>query len=387
MSVGVAGLIVNDGLIRFVFDGLRDEAVFGRYGHIQIYKQGYIAHHRAAPYDFLIPDSAYQLLRLRLLRHAEISAVAGELTVPVMLQSGSTTAAGIALGVDPVATLTGSQRKLISGSMNLTMIDPIHPVLLGRGMAERLQATPGQIITVMTTSHDGSYNALDLQVRGIFEEGFRDFDDWSIELPLKTLQSLIGQNSVERVLVFVKRMESVDKIRALVNSQSLGAELKFDSTTWFDLADFYKEVVAMFGKELKAVKFIISTITFLAFASFLAMSFTERKQESAVLLSLGMSKLQLARMFLYESVLLGFMGATFGAVAGVVTAKIVSLIGIPMPAPPGSTAPFTARVEINISPIVEYCLTTVIVAFLAGVVLSLWIWCLDVPAALREVEG
>lgn len=387
MCVGIAGLVVNDGLIRFIFDGLRDEAIFGRYGHIQIYKQGYLANHAASPYDFLIPDADYRSVRTQLLRDSAITSVVADLNVPVMLQSGKQTATGIALGVDSVAIASHPQTKLMSGSMDLTSSGAVPPILLGRGMAERLHVSPGQIITVMTTSRDGSYNVSDVQVRGIFEEGFRDYDNWSVKLPLKTLQGLIGQDSVERLLVFVGEMQDVSKVRNFVHSPALNSETKLESTTWYDLASFYKEVVAMFGKELGAIKFIIESITFLAFASFLAMSFTERRQETAVLLALGMSKWQLARMFVYESLLLGFFGAVLGSVVGVVIAKAVSVVGIPMPPPPGSTAPFTARVEINGPPIAEYCLYTIVVSIVAAALLSVWIWRLDVPTALRQVEG
>ena len=48
-----------------------------------------------------------------------------------------------------------------------------------------------------------------------------------------------------------------------------------------------------------------------------------------------------------EYSLLGLVGATVGAVVGVALAAIISSIGIPMPPPPNSEEPFTARIAVD----------------------------------------
>src|SRR4051794_4654711 len=62
MTVGTTGLIVNNGLITYIFNGLRDVAIYGRFGHIQVYKQGYKQNHTQSPFDYWVSESEYGII-------------------------------------------------------------------------------------------------------------------------------------------------------------------------------------------------------------------------------------------------------------------------------------------------------------------------------------
>lgn len=388
--VSVAGLILNNGLVSFIFSGLRDDAIFRRYGHIQIYREGYRNHHREAPFSFLVSESDYHTAKTELLRRHEVARVTAEMTLPILLQSSGISASGVALGFETESNVQQSLRanlKIISGSFDFNEDAPVPPVWLGKGLAERLQANTGQIISIMSSSQDQGYGAIDVQVRGIFEEGFRDFDDWSLRIPISVLQHLCGHDGMERILVFLHNTDDTDKILSSLKGSAFASSHRFEISSWYDLAEFYRQVVAMFGKELNLIRFIIEAVAFCGIASSLAMAFTERRQEMAVLLAMGMTKSKLALMFGEESFFLGCLGSFFGALLGIGLAVILSIFGIPMPPPPGSTVPFTARIELHPVPIGESCLLTLIVAALAAIFPALWIWKLNIAAALRQEEG
>src|SRR5215475_13170667 len=88
MTLGTAGLIVNNGLITFIFNGLRDDAIFGRFGHIQIYKAGYLRNHKQFPFKYWIPTDQSDLVCARINGFADVKSVTTEATLPVFLTWG-----------------------------------------------------------------------------------------------------------------------------------------------------------------------------------------------------------------------------------------------------------------------------------------------------------
>ena len=99
---------------------------------------------------------------------------------------------------------------------------------------------------------------------------------------------------------------------------------------------------------------------------------------------MGMTRVQLALLFARESAWFGLAASGLGALFGTIAGMLVSWVGINMPPPPGSTRPFVARVDLSAMDIGHYCLLTLVVTCLAAIVPALWIWRLNVAAALRQ---
>ena len=55
IASGCAALIVNGGVIYNIFAELREDAIRGRHGHLQVYRNGYSENHRRQPGRYLIP--------------------------------------------------------------------------------------------------------------------------------------------------------------------------------------------------------------------------------------------------------------------------------------------------------------------------------------------
>ena len=67
IAAGCAALIVNGGVIYNIFAELREDAIRGRHGHLQVYRAGYVDHHMQEPDRYLISkedaERAVSLLR------------------------------------------------------------------------------------------------------------------------------------------------------------------------------------------------------------------------------------------------------------------------------------------------------------------------------------
>jgi putative ABC transport system permease protein len=383
-SGGTAGLIINGGLIAYIFNGLRDDAIYGRYGHIQIYKRGYALNHRQAPFDYWIPDAECSRAEAALRNTKEVQSVTAEASLPVFLTSGERSAAGVAAGVVPADLHLLEGAMPIAGDYAIRDAGSYADAVMGAGLAQKLQLRVGDFFTISAAGRSGTYNALDVRVNGIFEEGFRDYDDWTLKLPLSVVQKLSDQSGAEKIVVILRNTSATDNARAAISLMLQKQGLSVETASWHELADFYRQVLAMFGKELQVIQWIIECLVFLAVVSALAMMFTERQHEMATLIAMGMTRFKLALLIGQESLCLGVLSAGCGAVIGTTVGYVVSRIGIHMPPPPGSTRSFIARVYLSPGAISHFCLLTCAVACLAALVPAIWIWRLDVASSLRQ---
>jgi len=382
ITIGTAGLIVNSGLITYIFNGLRDVAIFGRFGHIQVYKQGYKLNHTKAPFDYWMSDAEYAVMGQKLRQIPHVKFVTAEATLPVFLTWGERSAAGLATGMVPSDMKLLSATRLVAGHDEIRDAGSFAEAVVGRGLAERLQLHVGDILTVTASGRHQGYNGLDIKVNGIFEEGFRDYDDWTLKLPLSALQRLSGQSGTDKIIAILDDTSETENVRARIESalQTEGVE----TASWLELAEFYRQVIAMFGKELNVIQWIVQVLVFFAIVTGLAMVYTERQHEMATLLAMGMTRTRLAMLFAQESFWLGAMAAILGAIVGITASLIVSQVGISMPPPPGSTRSFIARVDFSPLRVFYYSALSLIVTCVAALVPALWIWWLNIAAALRQ---
>ena len=113
---------------------------------------------------------------------------------------------------------------------------------------------------------------------------------------------------------------------------------------------------------------IILALVLLGVANSISMTLHERVAELGTMRALGRREKDVFLQLVTEYALLGLVGATLGALAGVLLAAIISHIGIPMPPPPNSEEPFTARISLDA---ISVCYAF-IVGFVATVLAVLW---------------
>jgi len=92
---------------------------------------------------------------------------------------------------------------------------------------------------------------------------------------------------------------------------------------------------------------LIAVVIVLSISNTMIMSVLERTREIGTLLALGFRRGAILRQFVGEGLALGVAGGVVGLVIGVALARIISAVGIPMPAPPGMAVGFTGEVLVT----------------------------------------
>jgi putative ABC transport system permease protein len=339
IAFGCAALIVNGGIIEDIFEELREDAIRGRHGHIQIYRNGYSDGHLKDPGRFLIPapEAERVVALVRTLDHVE--RVTRQREFSGMVASRDRYVAFVGLGVEPGEDAGFSRHTLMRQGEPLAADDP-YGMICGLGLAERFGGAPGDVVTLMTNTETGALSAIDARVRGVFEGGMKAFDDWTLKLPLPAVHELLFDDRTEAILVLLDATEHVEEVRRRMAEEFARAGLDLETRSWRDLALFHNQVVGLFGRELDVIRIIIATIVILGIGNTIGMSILERRVELATLRALGLRRGVVARLLLTEALLTGLLGALLGIGLGWMATRLITAVGIPFPSPPGSTRPF-----------------------------------------------
>ncbi len=370
IASGCAALIINGGVIYDIFEELREDAIHGRHGHLQIYRAGYSENHLREPGRYLIPREEAERLIEAVRSLPQVGRVTRRREFSGMISRADRYVAFLGLGVEPEDDAAFSRHTTLRAGSPLSAGEPFG-VIAGRGLAEKFDGAPGELLTLLANTETGALNALDVRLRGIFEGGMKEFDDWTLKVPLRAVESLLLDDRTEQIVILLDRTERVESARdallGLIRDRGLALEVR----TWDELALFHNQVVSLFGRELDVIRLIVATIVVLGIGNTIGMSILERRVELATLRALGVRPGALARLLLVEALLTGLLGGLLGAGLGAVLARAVSAVGIPFPSPPGSTRPFLGAVDL-VPGIVAEAFVLSVAATLAAASLPVW---------------
>ncbi len=370
IAAGCAALIVNGGVIYNIFRELREDAIHGRHGHIQIYRRGYAENHLREPARYLVPkgESDRVVALARALPH--VARVTRRREFVGMVSRGDRYVAFVGIGVEPEEDPEFSRHMTIRAGEALSPADP-YGVLAGLGLAEKFDGRPGVLLTLLTNTETGALNSIDAKLRGIFEGGLKEYDDWTLKAPLRAVEQLLLDDRTEQIVVLLDRTESVPEVLRSLDALFRREGLDLEAKPWTELALFHNQVVSLFQRELDVIKLIIATIVILGIANTIGMSIVERRTELATMRALGVGPGAVGRLLLTEALLTGLIGAVLGVLVGIAIAIVVSAIGIPFPSPPGATRPFLGGVDI-VPSLVVFSFLLSVGATLAAALFPVW---------------
>ena len=121
----------------------------------------------------------------------------------------------------------------------------------------------------------------------------------------------------------------------------------YEVVPWWQLADFYNKVAALYARQFGLVKLIIAAVIVLGIGNTMMMSVLERTSEIGTAMALGKRRSAILRSFMLEGALIGAVGGLVGLGGGMVLAIVVSAIGIPMPPSPGMSHGFVAGIRLT----------------------------------------
>ncbi len=362
--IGLSACLLAQGFISHTLWGFRESLINGGLGHVQIYQKGYLEHNNEEPYQYLITNTKDIIGELK--KIPQIKLVAPHLAFQGIISAGekNTVFVGTA-GLPKEEQLLNTYSTLKEGSF-LNNEKPFG-IVIGSGLARKLKAGIGDNITLMSSMKSGGINALDMEVSGIIEVQIKAYNDVVLLANLEAIQILINQpNSVDRLIILLTKTEKLSKTEPLI--KNLCRRMNLEYKDWQTLAGTqYTQPQLFYNLLYVLIMSIIVLVVIFSITNTLNLSMQERIREIGTIRSLGTTRLQVGKIFISESFLIGIIGGFFGIIVGYGLAALLNWIGgIPIPPPPGQARGYTALFKPDFIQAIKLWIIFLVTAVIGG---------------------
>ncbi len=304
------------------YNSIVDQFTRSRLGHIQIHEKTYLD--RPSLYK-TVGDVGH--IEEILSGTAGVTSWAPRTYAGGLAADGDRSAAGQVVGIDPKreAAATGFVKKIIQGR---AFSGPqAAEVILGRGLAEILQAGIGDSIALVSQAADGSIAQGLFRLVGVAATGDDVSDRVTMYLPLGTMQELFVLDSrVHEIAVIVDKLSRVDKIATTLARRIDQPDLSVETWQVF-AASFYKAMRAD-KAGMWVLLLVIVVIVAVGVLNTVLMSVLERRREYGLLKAVGTKPGGIVRLVLLEVLILSLMAMAVGAALGLGANAFLSRHGI-----------------------------------------------------------
>jgi putative ABC transport system permease protein len=359
-ATGTAAALLGGGFALYTYQSLA-EASARDTGHLVLAAPRFFDGVENMPLEHGLPQP--EALTRQLLARHEVKRVLPRLQFSGLVSNGDKSEIFLGTGVDAAQefVVKGPFMKREAGELLDNQVPGTGPgVVIGKGLAKILSVQPGSVLTLMSTTINGSLNAMDVTVTGVVSTGIADIDKRLAIVDLTTAQSLLLTKKVSTLSVYLNNIVQTDAVAAALRASS-GDTL--DVRTWLDQALFYKSVKGLYDRIFGFLGVIVLVIVLFSVTNTLAMAVLERTREIGTLRAMGATPGEVMRVFTLEGLALGSGGTILGMLLAGGVALFLLLAGLQMPAPPGRTDGYPLVVSVSAS---MYAAAALAVALLSG---------------------
>ncbi len=340
IAMGVTGIMTTTGFALYTYESLQEFAMREN-GQLVLSHPDFYELEEEYPLQLGLDDS--DAIRATLLKDMGISYVLPSIDFNGLISNGEKSTIFLGRGVDTDLPKVMGPALNITEGLNLSLRpdeSQDFEVVLGKGLAESLNATLGTGLTLMSSTSDGALNAIDVVVHGIVATGIPEMDSRYLMVHNRSAQVLLDTDKVSQLSVYLRDSATQAQYADLLSGQF--SELLV--TPWQDLAFFYRSVKNLYDRIFGVMGVVILIMVLFAIFNTSAMSVMERIREIGTLGALGMYRQEIIKLFLLEASLLGAMGTIIGYVlSGIATLSLMTF-DVQMPAPPGQTDGYPLQV-------------------------------------------
>lgn len=354
ISIGYA-----DGTYSYIID----QFTRTRIGHVQVHQGDYLDE----PSIYKTIED-YQSVGQTIQQVERVQSWAPRLYSAGLASVGDQSAGVRVIGINPDREAKATRfRKKIAAGENFSSPDA-KEVLLGRGLAEILQAGIGEEAVIVSQAADGSIANEAYRIRGIVESGNKMEDRTAFYLPLQEAQSLfVLPNQIHEIVVIAEKTEDVQQL-----VYTIEGELQQESLTvepWMEVAKSFYQAMRADVQGMWIMLFVIILVVAIGVLNTVLMSVLERTREYGVLKAMGTRPAEIFRMVIYEVGILSILSIIVGALLAFVVNSYLAQQGIPYPEPVsiGGIEVSTLYGEVNIRSMYIPALTVFITAFLVSI--------------------
>lgn len=308
VALGLALLITLNGYISGAMEDGLQNSIRLQTGHVQVRAATYADGKHSVQWKDLIERPEEIVARAMTL--PEVRAAAPFLWLDAVLSTGNESIGLQVYGIDVTSALHDPLRaSLVAG----TFLDANDRggVLMGERLARSLNLKVGDTIHLVTINANGEPAEAPFVIRGLFSSGVLVYDESVLFMPLARAQSFaLTGNRASTVMIELHERDDADRVAAALMQPGLQA------LTWRDMNAFIIQSMDAAFSFYIILDAIVMLIVAVIITNTLLMAVFERVRELGILAALGMKRLQILQMILFEATIIALAGIAVGVVLG-----------------------------------------------------------------------
>ena len=336
----VSIIIFFSGFLNGIYNSLFFNTALVNSGHIKVVTHAYNLEYQLLPNDLAILESDKLIDNLDK-QYQEYMwtpriTFAGLLDVPDNDGETLTQSPVFALGVDFLSN-NSTQFEVWNLHDKITkgkVFSNENEILLSEKLAERLNISPGNVVTFIGSTMDGAFSTYNFLVSGIFNLNLGPIDKDMMIVDIKGAEiALDMENAASEILGYKKDLFFNDKETVSMRNKF---NIQFSDTT-----DLYRPFMLALrdSNQMSTIVDFSNVIMFIIMALFLIvvtlvlwnmgiMNGLRRYGEIGMRLAIGETKGHVFKSMIIESLMIGFLGSFFGTIIGISVTSYLEKVGL-----------------------------------------------------------
>jgi putative ABC transport system permease protein len=318
ISLGLGLMAIGMSLYNGVDKQSMNNIVDSQTGHLKIFAEGYFEKKDDLPLELTIDNP--QKIKALLRNNNEIQGTESRILFMATLIKGLDEIPCIGVGVEPESDpLVFNIKESLKEGSYLEPSD--QKVLVGSNLAKDLGLYVGEeiVIRMFSSTEDYVWNAMDLEIKGIVDTSNPMVNSQNIFIPLALAQeSLSLGGKATEITIRLKEDTQIPTVQSSIQEILSPLEGNYEVFSFNELESGYNEVLRMKSRIQAIIPLIMLLIASLGIINTMLMAVLERTREIGMMAAMGMRKLEVLRLFIYEGALIGFFGSLTGCFLGAI---------------------------------------------------------------------
>lgn len=229
---------------------------------------------------------------------------------PALLRKGSNAEGVITIGLSKIGRDTLLYTVVTNGSAELQS----QSIIIGKRLADDLDVVIGDKIVLFDLQSIGkiasSNRFRQFTVIGLFHSGLLEYDKTVVYIDMEDAQYIF--NSEDRVSGYMLFTNDLDDVKPLYRHLETELGYPYFVLSWIDKHKILFDWINLQKWPILIIFGMISFVGIVNIISSLSMIIFEKVREIGTLISLGLNKKQVRRIFLLEGLIIGVLGSLLG---------------------------------------------------------------------------
>lgn len=321
IGLGMAMMMMYDGLIAGFDQAIYGNAIRVLGGNIQVHAEGYSEKADSNP---LLPMANEQSIIDAALAQPKVEAASRRINTGGLATSREGAFPVGIVGIEPEKEQPVSllAQNIVEGRY-LTAADQ-DAVFIGKGLADAMGLKAGDRFTLAGKATHEQMRQRTMTVAGIYDVDMPEIEKRTVYISLAEAQDLYGLDGPTEVMITLKSLGEENAVIDAIQPATNGFEISSWETSFPEL----QAALETKGGVMDIFSVIIIVIAGIGILNLLLMAVYERTREIGLLGALGVKPRQISMLFLLEGGMMGLVGVAAGVAMGLLLNFALGQVGI-----------------------------------------------------------